>query len=582
MTASTAPSIPLGQRLFSTAGRIGGDWLLRRFRRSLPHARRINRETLRQILDLHWSCDFGRKYRFESLSSEEAFRDAVPLGGWDDYAPYVDRMTRGEANVLCSEPVIYFALSSGTTGRPKLIPTTQRQQRMSMLYMSLMMPAVLRQLVPETDKPYRGIILLGASSETNVTPGGTPVGSASGGGVARAKGMAGYLWPSPWPVYAWGISPATWYLHALFGLRERTALTLSGIFAPHVLEWLDFVIHHWDALLADLEKGTLDGAPGLSDERRAELAPFLAPAPERAAEVRAAVGRDFAGFVPRAWPYMRAAMAVASGSFSVYEPRLRHFLGGLPLYSPVYGSSEAMIGFNLRLQPTGHYTLTPGSAYFEFVPVARIDEAQPRTVTLDGLAVGEQYELVVTNTGGLYRYRMRDVVRVVGFDGEAPVLEFQYRYGTLLNVAGEKTTEAQTHAAITRLVERWTGDVKQLVDYTTRADSDRLPPRYVIYVELRDAEAWARADLTEAAKRLDQALSEANLEYDVTYRKTDRVGGPELKLVSPGTFRALQDWMFHRAKGMNANQMKLPRRLSDPEPVALMESRVLASAAAPD
>jgi hypothetical protein len=291
------------------------------------------------------------------------------------------------------------------------------------------------------------------------------------------------------------------------------------------------------------------------------------------------VGSDFAGFVPRAWPDLGAVTAVISGSFAVYEPRLRHLLGHLPVYSPVYAASEAMIGFNTRLEPANRYTLAPGAVHFEFVPLARIDEAQPETVGLDSLSVGEQYEVVITNWAGLYRYRMRDVVRVVGFEGEAPVLELVYRYGTLLNLVGEKTTEAQTHAAVAHLVQGWTGDPQQLVDYTFRADSDRLPPRYVLYLELRDAGRWAAEPLTQAAQRMDQALAQANAEYDLTYRRSGRLGGPEVKLVSRGTFRALEGLLLERARGASANQVKVPRRVSDAEMVALMESRVLASGA---
>lgn len=561
-------------------GRVGGDWLLGRFQRRLGKAQRVNRETLRSILSLNASCELGRRYRFAALGSESDFRAAVPLGRWEDYAPYVDRMAQGETNVLCSEPVVYFALSSGTTGKPKLIPTTRRHQRVPMQYMSMVIPAALRRLVRGADMPYRGIILLSAPRESHVTPGGTPIGSASAGGVARAKRMVDHLWTSPWPVYGCGHPPTAWYLHALFGLKERTTLTLSGVFAPHLLAWLDFITQHWDALLDDIGRGTLSGVPDLTDTLRTQLQPFLSPAPERAAELRRAVDGRWEGFVPRAWPSVCAVMAVVSGSFSVYTPRLQHFLGDVPLYSPAYAASEAMIGINLALDPPNRYTLTAGSAHFEFIPVASIEEDQPRTCSLGELSVGEMYELVATNFAGLYRYRMRDVVRVRGFDGEAPVLEFVYRYGTLLNLVGEKTTESQTKDALARFVAEWAGSEAALVDYTTREHSTWLPPRYVFYLELRGAERLAQGDLKAAARRLDRALAEANVDYELCGRKSGRLGGPELKLVRPGTFRALEEWLLARAKGANANQVKIPRRLSDAEAVALMESRVLAAATA--
>jgi hypothetical protein len=37
------------------------------------------------------------------------------------------------------------------------------------------------------------------------------------------------------------------------------------------------------------------------------------------------------------------------------------------------------------------------------------------------------YEVVITNSSGLYRYRMGDMIRVVGFHNKAPIVEFMYR-----------------------------------------------------------------------------------------------------------------------------------------------------------
>ena len=58
------------------------------------------------------------------MTSLDHFKTRVPLQSWDDVMPWVNRMLQGEERVLVSEPVSFFATTSGTTGRRKLIPIT--------------------------------------------------------------------------------------------------------------------------------------------------------------------------------------------------------------------------------------------------------------------------------------------------------------------------------------------------------------------------------------------------------------------------------------------------------------------------
>lgn len=75
------------------------------------------------------------------------------------------------------------------------------------------------------------------------------------------------------------------------------------------------------------------------------------------------------------------------------------------------------------------YTLHPSVAFFEFIPVEHSDEPNPNTRFVDQLEPGQAYELVITNLSGLFRYKLGDVVEVVGYNKHAPVVRFCYRYG---------------------------------------------------------------------------------------------------------------------------------------------------------
>jgi hypothetical protein len=166
---------------------------------------------------------------------------------------------------------------------------------------------------------------------------------------------------------------------------------------------------------------------------------------------------------------------------------------------------------------------------------------------------GKSYELAVTTGWGLYRYRIGDVVKVVGFYSDdssassnayvakagrgAPLIEFGYRLGQLLNVRGEKTSEQAMlealHASVSAWHERDVG-AAGLVDYccvdpaiplaSFLAEPHRLPPddsaeerapRYDLFVELEEMEdkrvdeAW----WTQRAEIVDEELCRSNPVY---------------------------------------------------------------------
>jgi GH3 auxin-responsive promoter len=553
----------IGRRLFHLVGRARAALLLGGFERAARRARRVNDQALRTILEDNRDCEVGRRYRFARWSSDPAmFRREVPLSRYADIAPAIDRMARGEQGVLCSEPVIFFALSSGTTGASKRIPATASSFAWQRRYYTGLNPAVPSRALPGGHDPHPGISLLSAAGAGARTEGGIPVALASANGLARVRRIAPYLWASPWPVFEVADLDASWYLHARFGLGARSAKFLNAVFAPHLVAWLGLVEARWESLLRDITDGTIAADLALPAAQRSALAAALAPDPARARELARAAAPGFAGLVRRAWPRMRYASTVITGPFAAALPRLRASLGDLPIHTTCWSASEGMLGLNLDLDRPERYVLCNGCAYFEFIPLADAAQEQPPTRGLAELERGTCYEIVLTNAAGIYRYRLGDIAEVVDFHGEAPVLAFRYRIGTILDLVGEKTSEEQALAAVQEAVGR-----ERLVEYAAWPDAAASPPRYVLYLEV----AGAAPDAAALAARLDAALAAANPAY-AGYRAGDhRLAAPLLRLVAPGTFAALERERLAGNPGVARNQLKALRLVTDPAWRALLE-----------
>jgi hypothetical protein len=177
--------------------------------------------------------------------------------------------------------------------------------------------------------------------------------------------------------------------------------------------------------------------------------------------------------------------------------------------------------------------------------------------------------VVITNHAGLYRYRLGDVVRIVDFAGTTPVFEFDHRRGNVLDLVGEKTTEQHFRSAFAQLAREQLGGEAGLTDFTIYPEIGTLPYRYVAYAELS-----ARATVSGVAllaARLDALLASENPSYATLGRANGRLDPVDLRLVRPGTFEQLIALQREQAAGINANQVKVPKLLRNPEQRRLLD-----------
>jgi len=83
-------------------------------------------EWFRKLVTTARDTEWGRKYDYKSIRTPEQFRERVPLSEYNDLKPYINRLRRGEQNILWPSDVKWFAKSSGTTSdKSKFIPVSE-------------------------------------------------------------------------------------------------------------------------------------------------------------------------------------------------------------------------------------------------------------------------------------------------------------------------------------------------------------------------------------------------------------------------------------------------------------------------
>lgn len=348
---------------------------------------------------------FGRAHGFAGISDYVEFARRVPLRGWDEFAPWVARIRAGEADVLGWDPVTHLAPTSGSSGARKLIPFTAGLQAGFSAAVGAWMTDLVRA------RPG----LLGGPSYWSVSPlteeaddaeGRVPVGFAD-----DAEYLGGIR---AWCVRRVLAAPAelrhesdmeVFWRHTLVCLLARRDLRLISVWHPSFLELLlGAAERHWEAVCARVKDAG------------------------RAQELRR--------LGPQAWSQWWPALRVIScWGDQAAEPgllALRKKFPGVWMQAKGLLATEAAVTIPWR----GEYPLAVTSHFFEF-----IDEAG-RVRRAHELERGRNYEVVVTNGGGLWRYRLGDVVECTGHFAATPTLRFLGRAGNVSDLRGEKLSEA--------------------------------------------------------------------------------------------------------------------------------------------
>ena len=95
------------------------------FERATKDPIRSQRQILLEYIRRNKNTEYGIKYDFSKIRSIKEFQALVPVSDYEALRPYIERMAKGEANILTKDRPVFFGATSGTTNAPKLIPTTK-------------------------------------------------------------------------------------------------------------------------------------------------------------------------------------------------------------------------------------------------------------------------------------------------------------------------------------------------------------------------------------------------------------------------------------------------------------------------
>ena len=367
----------------------------------------------------------------------------LPIADYESLRPFVRAIQAGEPNVLTLEPVVVLQPTSGTSAAPKLIPFTRGLQQQFQAALAPWMASLFAR---------RPRLLLGrqywcVSPNTQPRPEGrstVPAGFADDTdylGVWQRR-IARHVLVAPDELARVEDPEAFEFLTLLFLVREEN-VRLVSVWHPSFLTVLvEALPGHASALEACLRSGEIPDGLALPESLRASLSRCLRPAPDRAAVI-AGMNLASPADIRRLWPHLQVISCWKGREADTWVARLREWFPGAIIQGKGLMATEGIVtipwGLDERL------VCAVRSHFLEF-----LEPDSVRAKRCWEVEAGRTYSVVITTAGGLWRYRLGDLVRVVGRAGRTPCLEFVRREGGVSDMCGEKLTQADAEAALDR------------------------------------------------------------------------------------------------------------------------------------
>jgi hypothetical protein len=468
---------------------------LRDFRNALRQPLQVQGSLLARYLRENRDTVFGRAFHFsrilESAGVERnpdsdrwaaalaaEYQKRVPVTSYDDIEPLVQRIRSGDAAVLTRAPVRRLVPSSGSSAAAKLVPWTREVQREFGRAVDVWVADLFLGQPSLVDGPaYWSISPALPVDGSGAVPVGFDDDSAYLGGVRQL--LARGILAVPDAVGRVDDFDAFRYLTLLFLVRARD-LRLVSVWHPTFFTRLLDALPQWlDRITRDISEGTLSPPGRIGADLRQAVERSLAPDHRRSRELRGLRTADPGDI----WPYLGLVSCWADGPSRPYADQLARRLRRARLQPKGLMATEGVVTIPFQNQ----YPLAIRSHFFEFL------DRHDRPRLAHELETGEEYTIVLTTGGGLYRYRLGDRVEVAGWMGRTPSLRFIGKDDRISDRFGEKISDGFVARVIETVLD---GRVARFAMLAPEG-----PPDGVAYTLFLESEWSPPSTLTAALER---------------------------------------------------------------------------------
>ena len=318
---------------------------------------------LNQLVRTASNTVFGKEHHFDQIKDYKSFKQNVPIRDYEGFKTYIEQIKAGKANILWKGKPLYLAKTSGTTSGVKYIPISKESISN---HINGARDAILTYMASTGNVDFAGgkmIFLSGSPVLERI--GGIPTGRLSG--IVNHH-VPAYLRGNQLPTYTTNCIEE--WEEKLDKIVEETlgkGLTLIGGIPPWMQMYFDRIVE-------------LTGKP-----------------------------------VKEVFPNLQV-LVQGGVNFEPYKAKLFETIGKPIDTIELFPASEGFFAFQDQRDQAGLLLNTNSGIFYEFVPLAEVQDTNPTRLHLGQVQLGEQYALIINSNAGLWGYALGDTVKFVSLD----------------------------------------------------------------------------------------------------------------------------------------------------------------------
>jgi hypothetical protein len=463
----------------------------------------VQEETFSKIVAKSKDTEWGRNYGYSDSLSVREFQSRVPLQTYEEVKPFVERLRKGEQNLLWPTEIKWFAKSSGTTSdKSKFIPVSNESLEDCHFRGGKDIIAIFCDKFPESNILKGKALTLGGSHQIN-----------------------------------------NFSNSSFFG-------DLSAILIENLPFWVTFIrtpspkvslLPEWEEKLEKITQITInENVTNVAGVPSWMLVLFK--------YILAYTGKKN---IIEVWPNLE--LFIHGGvSFPPYREQFKKLIpSGKMNYLETYNASEGFFAIQDDLVSDDMLLMLDYGIFYEFIPLENFNDSIPPVLTIKEVEVNRNYAIVISTNSGLWRYIIGDTIYFTSLFPHKIKISGRTRH--FINAFGEEVIIDNAEKALLEACRKTNSSILEYTAAPVYMDDDvKGCHEWVIEFEIPPV------DLNQFIIELDSSLKNLNSDYEAKRYKNLTLGLPIVHNIKRGTF-----YKWFQRKGKLGGQNKMPRLSND-------------------
>jgi hypothetical protein len=459
----------------------------------------VQEDVLSKLLSSAKNTEWGKKYDYGSIKTAQDYRQRVPVSTYEQLQPYIERVMRGEQQILWPSEVRWFAKSSGTTNdRSKFIPVSEEALEDCHYKGTKDLLSIYCNLNPDTQMFSGKGLTIGGSHQIN------------------------------------HLNSDSYYGDLSAVLMQNLPFWAEFIRTPELSVAL---LEHWEDKVVKIGQETLNqNVTNLVGVPTWLIVLF-----------KWMLEHSGKSNILEIWPNLEVYFH-GGVNFTPYREQFKQLIPSDKMwYMETYNASEGFFGITDQPNSSEMLLMLDYGIYFEFMDPADVGQEFPKTYTLEEVEIERSYAVIISTNAGLWRYLIGDTIRFTCLNPFRFLISGRTKH--FINAFGEELIIENAEGALQTACLATGATIR---DYTAGpvflTSDSKGGHEWLVEFEHKPSDQALFNDL------LDQKLRELNSDYDAKRQNDLALVAPLVHVMPDGTF---YNWM--KMRGKLGGQNKVPR-----------------------